>query len=490
MRYATLTIAGIALAAVAFLLSTWDRFLNAMLEPAGQSAVPVIVTVKPTETLADLLPRLAERGLLRNVDTVRTYLDWFHDPHPLTPGEYSLSQAMGPAEVIAHLEAGRRVKRPVNIPEGTTIEVAAGLLDEAGIVDADVFLRATKDSEVLSRMGISAPSAEGLLLPDVYSFARGAEAESVLGTMIGAFERSYAQAIGDRTNGLTRAEVVTLASLLEKAPVPRKERRLFSALLRNRMRAQIPLHSEATRAYAAELPEEDQPAWDTFSKPGLPPGPICSPGTSALLAAANPATSRALYAVTRTDGTHVYCDDLDCLYEESRRYRRPLPRPLPLPIRQRRRSSPPPPRAEPPPPPPRAEPPPSPGRAPVPPPAAPPRQSPPPAAAPPPAKAPASPPKVVAPPAPASPPTESAPPVKRLAAPKPAPDTDTESAPSPPSSAAPPAPPAASPPSSAAPPPPPPASPPPPPPASPPPPALEPAPVPEDEDADSPPPGS
>ncbi len=361
LRYATLLVASIALAGVVLTLTLWDRFMAALREPAGQNAASVMIIVEPSETWGELLPRLAERGVIRDVETASTYVNHLHDPHPIAPGEYAVSQAMSLAEVVAQLEAGQRIKRPVNIPAGTTVANAAALLDQAGIVNEAAFLAAAQDPALMARLGIKAGRAEGFLLPDVYAFARGSDAEAILSSMVGAFEGAYRRAVGDRTGGLSRIEIVTLASLIEQAPVPRKERPLFSALLRNRLRARIPLQIEAARAYAAQRPEANRADWDTYSKAGLPPGPICSPGPGALLAASSPATSRALYAVTRTDGSHVFCDDLDCLYEESRRYKRRLPRPLPVPLGVRtaapmpRSSRPPPPPSEGPPPPPGPE---------------------------------------------------------------------------------------------------------------------------------------
>ena len=337
MRYAVLTTSSVILVSVAIVLSAWDRFTAALGEPAGASAVAVVVTVAPGERLVDLLPRLLNKGLIKDASRVRWYLEDFHDARPLTPGEYALSQAMSPAAMVAHLESGRRIKQPVSIPEGSTITEAAALLGQAGILEPDTFIRAAGDSALLKRLGLSEPSAEGYLQPEVYSFARGTSAEAVLDTMISAFHHSFEQSVGERTNGLTRGQVVILASLIEGAPVARKERRLFSALLRNRLRAEIPLQIAAARTYAESRAEGDRKSWDTFAHTGLPAGPICSPGTGALLAAADPATSRALHMVLRSNGTHVFCDDLDCLYEESRRHRQPLPSPLPLPRSARRK---------------------------------------------------------------------------------------------------------------------------------------------------------
>ncbi|MEO1333985.1 MAG: endolytic transglycosylase MltG [Myxococcota bacterium] len=326
-----LTLASVALIAVAAVLAVWDAFTSGLAVPAGLGANSVVVTVKDGEGLEALLPRLATQGLVKDVALMRRYLRNFHDEKPLVAGEYELSPSMSAADLVAHLESGRRLEWPVDIPEGSTVEEAADLLSEAGIVDRAAFVSVASAPALLRKVGL--PHLEGYLLPEVYSFARGTSADVVAHTMVQAFERVYAQTVGDRTNGLTRTEVVTLASLIEKSSVAPKERRLFSALLRNRLRAGIPLQSASARAYAKAKPERSRSAWDTFAKPGLPPGPICSPGTGALLAAADPATSRALYAVARDDGTHVFCDDLDCLYEQSRRHGRPLPRPLPLPRR-------------------------------------------------------------------------------------------------------------------------------------------------------------
>ncbi len=332
MRYAILSVATVTIIGVALGLSVWDRFTAALREPAGTSALPVVVILEEGDTLETVLPRLVEREVVRNPDLVRRYIRDFHEAKQLIPGEYAVTRSMGAAEVIAHLESGRVMKRPVNIPEGATLRSVAKILEKAEIVQQRPFLAAGRDRALLGRLGVPGPTAEGYLLPEVYSFARNTPAETVVEVMVSAFIASFQRSVGDETNGLTHHEVVTLASLIELAPYPRSERRALSAMVRNRLRAGIPLHMEAVTAYAENADPSVRAKFDTFSRPGLPAGPICSPGTSAILAAANPGTSRALYAVTRNDGSHVFCDDLDCFYEMSQKFGRPLPRRLPLPV--------------------------------------------------------------------------------------------------------------------------------------------------------------
>ena len=309
---------------VAVVLTLWDRFVAALIEPAGTSTVPVAITVGPNETLTDVLPRLVDKGLIRNPDLVRRYLARFHDTRPLTPGEYALNPSMGPAEQVAHLESGRRVARSVDIPEGATLERVAALLGEAGIVEPEVFLRLARQPQKIWP-DAQVPNAEGFLQPDVYTFGGSTPPQRVLTTMLTSFRRAFERNVGDAHKGLTRTEVVVLASLIERARIPRGERRLYSAMMRNRLRAKRRLRSEAARRYAEGLPVDEQPAWDTFSQPGLPPSPICSPGVSALRAAADPVPSRAMFQVARRDGSHVYCEDLECVYDESARYGQRLP---------------------------------------------------------------------------------------------------------------------------------------------------------------------
>lgn len=118
--------------------------------------------------------------------------------------------------------------------------------------------------------------------------------------------------------GLSRHEVVTLASLIEKETGVEAERPLVSAVFHNRLKRNIPLQSDPTVIYGLEdftgkLRRKDlqNPSpYNTYLIRGLPPGPICNPGLSSLRAALFPARVSYLYFVSKNDGTHFFSETI------------------------------------------------------------------------------------------------------------------------------------------------------------------------------------
>jgi UPF0755 protein len=116
-------------------------------------------------------------------------------------------------------------------------------------------------------------------------------------------------------------EVVTLASIVEMETGKAEERAQIAAVFLNRLRIGMPLQTDPTVIYALKLAgrwngnirrkdlEIDSP-YNTYRRPGLPPGPIACPGRDAILAVLDPAPTRALYFVSRNDGTHHFSETL------------------------------------------------------------------------------------------------------------------------------------------------------------------------------------
>jgi len=112
-------------------------------------------------------------------------------------------------------------------------------------------------------------------------------------------------------------EVVTLASIVERETGAADERPLVASVYRNRLRIGMKLDSDPTVIYGiagfdgnltrAHLDDASN-VYNTYQRPGLPPGPIASPGADALRAVVAPADTRYLYFVSRRDGTHVFTE--------------------------------------------------------------------------------------------------------------------------------------------------------------------------------------
>jgi UPF0755 protein len=162
------------------------------------------------------------------------------------------------------------------------------------------------------------------LFPDTYALPRRTDAAKLVRLMVAQFQHAFAPELRDaaRARSLTPHQVITLASIVEKETAKPEERPLVAAVYENRLRIGMPLQCDPTVIYAllvagrydgnihkADL-SIDSP-YNTYRYPGLPPGPIASPGRASIDAVLHPADSDFLYFVSRNDGSHEFARTLD-----------------------------------------------------------------------------------------------------------------------------------------------------------------------------------
>ena len=231
-------------------------------------------------------------------------------------GEYELNPGMLPAEILSRLLLGQVVLHPITIPEGLTIAQIADVMAQHGIANREEFVRITNDKAFIAALGIKADTLEGHLYPDTYKFPRDVKTKEVVAAMVDHLRQVFNADLQMRAQELkmTLHEVLTLASLIEKETGSVGERPEISAVFHNRLKKRIPLQSDPTVIYGlpnfdGNLRKKDltHPSpYNTYRWIGLPPGPIANPGGQAIQAALYPADSRALYFVSRNDGTHQF----------------------------------------------------------------------------------------------------------------------------------------------------------------------------------------
>ncbi len=200
-------------------------------------------------------------------------------------------------------------------------EVLARALERARLAEAAAVLKTASAPAFLRAYGVEAPSAEGYLFPDTYHFVPGMTAEQILGRMVRRLHAKLRPDVRERARArhLTIHEVLTLASIIEREAVVREERRLISAVFWNRLQLGMPLQADPTVQYA--LGKDRRPLrrsdllWDhpynTYVRPGLPPGPIASPGLDAIEAALDPAPVGYLFFVKKDDQRHHFSTTLE-----------------------------------------------------------------------------------------------------------------------------------------------------------------------------------
>jgi UPF0755 protein len=237
----------------------------------------------------------------------------------LQAGEFSLRTNRQPYEVIKQLAGARPVEHLVTIREGLNSRQIAELFGKAGWVDRDRFIGLTKDPQFLQEVGLGGlDSAEGYLFPDSYRLVKPPpDARELIKKLTSRFHDVW-QDLPHADSDLSRHEVVTLASIIEKETTQPMERPLIASVFLNRLGRKMRLQADPTAIYglddfAGKISREDlrrTSPYNTYIIPGLPPGPISNPGKAALLAVLQPAQSDYLYFVSKRDGSHYFSKSL------------------------------------------------------------------------------------------------------------------------------------------------------------------------------------
>lgn len=233
--------------------------------------------------------------------------------------EYSLD------DVIAMLVQGPpAVGVKVTIPEGYNQAQIIDVLEEAGLVTEADFLAAATNIDFgydyLPPVGDSL-RLQGYLYPETYLFMEGDSAEGIIRMMLEQFDKTYTAEWRARVEemGITTNEFVTMASIIEKEAVVSEDRPIISGVFYNRLETGMNLQSCATVQYAlgevkSVLSNEDvqiESPYNTYQNPGLPPGPIASPGYESLYAALYPAETEFLFFVAKPNGAHIFSNTYD-----------------------------------------------------------------------------------------------------------------------------------------------------------------------------------
>lgn len=287
----------------------------------GNGSVVRDISFPPGSGIRKLADELKTGGIIRSSWHFVLLTRLRGQAHKLKAGEYRFNDGMTPTQILNKLVSGDVDYRKFSLPEGYSIYQVAELLEQKGYFKKDAFLGKCRDATLLSRLGVDAQSVEGYLYPATYNLSRGGSEEQLLARMVAQFDKKYEEVAknGGTIVKMSRHEIVTLASLIEKEAVLPEEKPLISSVFHNRLRINMPLQSDPTavygvRAFSGKVSKSDiqRPSpYNTYLHQGLPPGPIGNPGVDAIQAALNPPRSDYLYFVARQDGTHQFSRTLD-----------------------------------------------------------------------------------------------------------------------------------------------------------------------------------
>lgn len=285
--------------------------------PGPLSGPPRVLEISPGSGLKAIARHLEDQHVIKRPWLFMALAFARGTEGSLKAGEYEFEEGITPWQVIETLAAGRPMAHYVTLNEGWTIAEMAEVIGNLGIVSPDRLIALARDPDFTRSLGIRQTTLEGYCFPDTYALTRQMTEEAILALLVSRFREVYAAvrgAGGGPASILDDHEIVTLASIVEKETGAPEERALIAAVFLNRLKRRMLLQSDPTVIYG--IPEFDgnltriqlktPTPYNTYTEPGLPPGPIANPGRAALLAVLNPAPEDYLYFVSRNDGSHHF----------------------------------------------------------------------------------------------------------------------------------------------------------------------------------------
>ena len=288
----------------------------------GYDGIEQFVEIPVGAGAAEIRQRLLAAGVVQDALTLRLALRWTGASRDLQAGEYRFDRPMTAVEVVGKIARGDVYGQRITFAEGLTIRDMAAHYESRGLGRARDFIEASRNTSLIRDLDPAATDLEGYLFPDTYTVGRKAVASKLVEQMVAGFRAAFPANQPQTGQPLSTRELVTLASLIEKETGKAEERTIVSAVYRNRLRLGMGMQADPTVVYALQkrgkydgnIRKEDlliDSPYNTYRYPGLPPGPIASPGKASLEAAFRPADVDYLFFVSRNDGSHVFSTTLD-----------------------------------------------------------------------------------------------------------------------------------------------------------------------------------
>lgn len=295
------------------------RFANEPLDPTATTKkieIDILKGMRPHE----ISYALEKEGIVKSAPLFYWLGRFTGGWSGLRAADYELSPSMTPLQLFKILKSGIGIQRSILIREGSSIFQVAETLEKEGLGTREAILKLLKSPELILAFGLKdegISTLEGYLYPNTYFFDRKETAANLIKRMVEAFLHTWTPEFESRAKeiGLSRKQVVILASMVEKETGASFERPVIASVFFNRMKKKMKFQSDPTTAYgmgetySGNLTREDlkRPSpYNTYTVPGLPVGPISNPNPESVRAVLYPADTDYLYFVSKNDGTHMF----------------------------------------------------------------------------------------------------------------------------------------------------------------------------------------
>lgn len=300
--------------------------------PLPLASDAVEVSIEPGTTPRAIADAWVEAGVKVPPRLLYEWFRWSGDARRIRAGSYEIGRGTTARSLLNKMVQGDVTMSAVRVIEGWTFKQVRAELAKAEHLKADT--AAMTEAQIMVALGEPGVAPEGRFFPDTYAYDKGSSDLGVLRRAHRAMKRRLEEAWAHRspdTPLVNPDQLLTLASIVEKETGLPVDRTKVAAVFLNRLRLGMPLQTDPTVIYGlgdafdGNLRRRDLTAdgpYNTYLRTGLPPTPIAMPGKASLLAAAKPEPIKALYFVSRGDGTSEFSNDLAAHTRAVNKYQR------------------------------------------------------------------------------------------------------------------------------------------------------------------------
>ncbi|WP_427912157.1 endolytic transglycosylase MltG [Ramlibacter sp. MMS24-I3-19] len=290
-------------------------------QPLPLAAQMVDVDIEPGTLPRGVAQAVVDAGVKANPELLYWWFRLSGQARQIKAGSYELEAGVTPRRLLRKLARGEESLRAVTLVEGWNIRQVRAVLAKEDALRHDT--ASLDDAALMALLGRPGQHPEGRFFPDTYTYAKGSTESALFKRAMRAMDKRLQAAWAQRSpQAATHSpeEALILASIVEKETGKGADRPLVSAVFNNRLRIGMPLQTDPTVIYGlgasfdGNLRKADlltDTPWNTYTRAGLPPTPIAMPGRASLLAAVQPAQSKAIYFVARGDGSSHFSETLD-----------------------------------------------------------------------------------------------------------------------------------------------------------------------------------
>ena len=298
-------------------------WVQRQVNPPGAPGERVRLTVEQGMSTSDIGSLLEREGIIASADIFKYYAK-LTGVASIEAGDYTVEKKSDLSDVVKVLEGGaeKAEDEKVTVPEGLTLAEVAKVVGGMPGRSAEKFMEVANSGTIRSQYQPAGNnSLEGLILPETYFVTKGDDEAKILRKMVDSFDQLATQlnlAGAAAKFGITPYQAVIVASLVEREARVDEDRGKVARVIYNRLEQKMQLQIDATVLFALNRPQESvsfkdrevNSPYNTYKIPGLPPGPIASPGRKSLEATASPpAGNWTFYVLTDPSGRHSFTND-------------------------------------------------------------------------------------------------------------------------------------------------------------------------------------